>query len=268
MRSNTSNVLVAFLTFLTLFCLTGYQVTNETSGVRLLGRLGAALIELDRWLPAHQDDIELLARDRGDQPVVLTDLPIDVAIPSSAALSAPAPVLKATITEAMGHRLYDEGYGVIQDDQGQSHLGITEPLRWAIDMLDSSAHGFWTIGIAITGLALLVICLGHFWARQSPLPGLAVGSAVTAILALAAWLLVSFLGSRVSSGGLDEEIARVARDGVWIGLRNSIAATAIGLGGLYAYNSLVSPRHDEEWEEWDEFEYEPYEAESREAPPY
>ncbi len=267
MRSNTSNVLVAFLTILTLVCLSAYQITSETSSVRLLGRLGAALMELDRWLPAHRDDVELLARDRPNQPLALTDLPIEVAIPANTALQAPEPVLKATITEAMGHRLYEDGYGAIQDEQGESHLAITEPLRWAVDMLDSSAHGFWRIGLVITGLALLALCVGHFWVRQSPLPGLTVGSAIAAVLAVVAWLVVSLLSSSVS-GALDEELAQVARDGVWIGLRNSIAATAIGLGGLYAYNSLVGPREQDEWGEWDEYEYDAYEPDSREAPPY
>jgi hypothetical protein len=266
-RSNTSNVLVAFLAIVTLVSLTGYQVTSETSAVRLLGRLGGALIEIDRWLPAHRDDIELLARDRPSQPLVLTDLPIEVSIPAPAALEASQPVLEATITDAMGHKLYEEGYGAIHDEQGKSHLAITEPLRWAIDGLDRSAHGFWRIAVVVAGLALLVACLAHFWARQSPLPGLAIGSAIAAVLSLAVWLAVSALGSSVS-GGIDEEIAMVARDGVWLGLRNSFAATGIGLGALYVYNSFAGPRREEDWEEWDDFDYETPEPESREAPPY
>lgn len=269
MRTSSSGILVAFLTIVTLVCITGYQVTSTTSSVRLLGRLGAALIELDRWLPAHREDIELLARDRPNQPLVLTDLPIDVTIPAPAALNAPAPVLEATLKEAMGRKLYDEGYGAVQDDQGASHLGLTEPLRWAIDALNSSAHGFWRIALVISGLSLFLVCLAHIWTRQSPMPGLAVGSAVAAVLALLAWLGVAFIGSSVS-GTIDEELARVAKDGVWIGLRNSMAATAIAVGGLYIYNSFVEPRRRDDWETWDDFdnEYDPYERSSREAPPY
>ena len=269
MGSNTSNVLVAFLTIVTLVALTGYQVTSETSAVRLLGRLGGALIEVDRWLPAHRDDLELLARDRPDQPLVLADLPMEVAIPASAALNAPAPVLEATITEAMGHKLYDEGYTAIQDEQGESHLGITEPLRWAIDGLDSSAHGFWRLAVVVTGLALLAISLAHFWTRQSPLPGLAVGSALATLGALIVWLAVQTLGASLN-GAIDEEIARVATDGIWIGLRNSVAATAIALGGLYVHNTLFGTRREEDWGQWDDFDNDTYEpdAEVREAPPY
>lgn len=266
MHGNTSNILVAFLTIVTLVALTGFQVTSETSSVRLLGRLGAALVELDRWLPAHREDIKLMARDRPNQPLVLSELPVDVAVPTSIALDASLPVLKATITEAMGHRLYESGHEVIRDEQGDSHLGFMEPLRWAVSGLDSGAHSFWRIALAVSGIALLVTCAAHFWARQSPLPGVAVGSAIATLLALGAWLLLGFLGGSVD-GALDREIASVAVDGVWIGLRNSLAATAIGLGGLYAYNSFVGPRQRNEWDEWDDYEYEGYESEPRGTPP-
>jgi hypothetical protein len=265
-RGTSSNILVAFLTIATLITLTGYQVTGETSSVRLLGRLGAALIELDRWLPAHRDDIELLARDRPTQPLVLDGLPIDVTIPASAALEAPEPVLRATIVDAMGRRLYEDGYTAIKDEQGETHLGLTEPLRWAIDALNSSAHSFWRIVMIVSGLTLAAVCIGHLWVRASPLPGFAIGSAVAAVGALILWLAVTAMGSSVS-GTLDEEIAKVARDGVWIGLRNAFAATAIGLGGLYAFNTLAGRRRDEDWEDWDEYDYDA-EADSPRSPPY
>jgi hypothetical protein len=174
-QSNTSSILIAFLTIVTLLSLTGYQVTSETSAVRLLGRLGSALVELDRWLPAHRDDVELLARDRPNQPLTLTELPVDVVIPVDIALEAPEPMLKATITEAMGQRLYENGYEAIQDERGETHLGITEPLRWTIDGLDSSAHSFWRIALVITGGALIITSAGLIWVRHSPFPGFAVG---------------------------------------------------------------------------------------------
>jgi hypothetical protein len=269
-RSNTGTLLVAFLTIVTLVCLSGFQVTNETSSVRLLGRLGSALIELDRWLPAHRADIELEARDRPDQPVVLADLPIDAAIPPDVALNGPEPALRASISQAMGEQLYEDGYSAIQDDLGESHLGVTEPLRWTIGMLDSGSHSFWQIALVVSGLALLAICAGHFWVKQSPLPGFTIGAAAAAILALLAWLAATLLSSSLH-GALNEELGQVARDVIWIGLRDSIAAAAIGVGGLYAYSSLVGPHHAEqpEWDEWGDYEYEAYDQESpRQAPPY
>jgi hypothetical protein len=69
------------------------------------------------------------------------------------------------------------------------------------------------------------------------------------------------------NGALDEEIAQVAIDGAWIGLRNSFAATAIGVGAFYVYHSFVGPRQ-RDWDEWDDYDYEAYDQESRQAPPY
>ena len=62
----------------------------------------------------------------------------------------------------------------------------------------------------------------------------------------------------------------MAKDGVWIGLRNGLAATGIGLGGLYVYSSFISPHRDDDWDNWDDFgdEYEPSEGQPRQAPPY
>ena len=129
---------------------------------------------------------------------MLERLPIDVTIPAAAALDAPQPVLRATIVEAMGRRLYDDGYTAVQDEDGETHLGLTEPLRWAIDALNSSAHSFWRIVLVISGLTLAAVCLGHFWVRASPLPGIAIGSAVATLGALVLWLAVTALGSSAS----------------------------------------------------------------------
>ena len=266
MSSHSSGILIAVLTFVTLVALTGYQVTSETSAVRLLGRLGAAMVELDRWLPAHREDIDLLARDRADQPIVLAGLPVEVAIPSQVVLEEPEPVLQSTIAEAMGRRMYEEGYTAVRDDQGETHLGLTEPLRWSIDALDSSAHGFWRIALLVTGGALAIILLLHVWTRQSPMPGVVAGSGIAALAGLLAWFGSMLLGGGLD-GAIDEEVGRVATDGLWIGVRNGVAACAIGLGGLYAYNSLVGERPPEE-EYWDEYDYETVEVGSQESPPY
>jgi hypothetical protein len=251
--SASSNILVAFLTLVTLFALTGYQVTSEAAAVRLLGRLGASLIELDRWLPAHREDIELLAGDRPDQPLVLDELPIEVAIPPEAVLDAPDSMLRATIAEAMGRRLYEDGYLAIEAESGADNLNLTEPLRWSIDALERSAHTFWTIVVIIAALALAAVCAGHLWLRQSPLPGLVAGSAIAAVFAIAAWLVTGGIASSVS-GSLNQEIAEVVRDGVWVGVRNTLGATAIGLGGLYVLSIRFGRAEEDRWYEWDDLD--------------
>ena len=266
-RGSAAGLIAAILTVVTLFALAGYQVTSEESGARMLGRVGAALIELDRWLPAHKDDIELLSRDRPNAPLVLPDLPFEVAIPSTAASDANPETLRATITRAMGDQLYNEGSGAVRDEAGESHLDYTEPVRWTINMLGDGAHAFWTLVLIIAGLSLLALCAGMIWTRQSPLMAIAAGGAIAALLSLVAWLGMQALGSAMS-GAIDKEIALVLRDGAWIGLRNGLAVVAMGLAAVFVFDNLF-PRPEANWDDWDEYEEgeEEFQAPMR-PPPY
>lgn len=268
MINSPAGLVAAILTVVALLALAGYQVTTESAGTRLLGRVGSALIEVDRWLPAHREDIELLSRDRPNAPLVLSELPIEVSIPSSAAIDTTNATMRAAISDAMGQRLYHEGPGAVQDETGESHLSFTEPVRWAIELLGASAHTFWQTAVIVLGFALLAVCAGMVWMRQSPLLAMAVGGGVAAALSAAAWGGMILAGTAMDSA-LDREIALVLRDGAWIGLRNGLAACAIGLSAAYVVSSLVQHRREEEWPEL----YEPVELyeeqdRSRSAPPY
>ena len=75
--------LVTLFTIVFLFSLTGFQITSQTAATRLLGRIGASLIEVDRWLPMHQEELQLRADDRPTGAVPLSNVPIDAEIPSS-----------------------------------------------------------------------------------------------------------------------------------------------------------------------------------------
>jgi hypothetical protein len=264
---STANLIAALLTVATLLALADYQVTSDTSGKRMLGRVGAAVIELDRWLPVHEDDIELLSRDRPNAPLELPDLPINIAIPSTAAIDTDRETLRAAITEAMGKRLYAEGTSAVRDDVGESHLEFAEPVRWTINLLGESAHGFWTLVLIVTGLCLLAVCGSIVWTRQSPLLPIAIGGGVAAAFSLLAWIVASLLGT-VMSGAIDQELALVLRDGAWIGLRNGLAVLALGLVAIFVLNTLF-PGREHQWDEQDnsaDYEEEP-EAPQR-TPPY
>jgi hypothetical protein len=250
-----------------LFCLAGYQVTSETAAVRLLGRVGGALIELDRWLPAHRDDIELLSRDRPDAPLVLPDLPIEVLIPSSAVIEAPDDSLRATIMQAMGEKLYADGSGAVRDEQGESHLSFAEPVRWTVNLLGEGMHSTWRSVLILAGVLLLALCAGMLWARQSPLMAVTIGGVIAAVFSLAAWVIAQALNA-VLDGAVDREIALVLRDGAWIGLRNGLSVAVIGAASIYLLSQIVRP-HDR-YEEWDDDEHEfGYDApRGRQHPPY
>ena len=122
---NLATLLTTILTVVALFALTGWQVTSETAATRLLGRLGAAIIEIDRWLPAHQEDIELVARDRerrcrpGPRPADRGDPP------SSLVIDAEEARLRTLITEEMGRKLYEDGNSAFRDNDGEEpSLGV------------------------------------------------------------------------------------------------------------------------------------------------
>ncbi len=267
MRGSSAGLITALLTVVTLFALAGYQITGATAGVRFEGRLGSALVELDRWLPAHREDLSLLSRDRPTAPLTLPDIPIDVTIPADQIANASDQQLEATITHAMGEVLYHDGSGAVHDEQGKSHLSVTDPVRWAINLTGSGVHSFWRTVLFVTGLILLAVCVAQLYGRHSPLPGLAVGGAVAAIGALLIWIAAHFIHASLSSV-VDKEIALILRDGAWLGLRNALALTAIALSALYLTG--VFARHEEQphrsWYDDEEPAYD-YEAFDPHEPP-
>lgn len=250
------------MTVVTLFALAGFQVTGETSGVRLLGRIGGALIEIDRWIPAHKDNIDLLSRDRPNAPLELPDLPIDVAIEAPQTLGESEASLNAAITRSMGVTLYNEGSGAVRDESGESHLGVTEPTRWAIDLLTEDAHSFWRMSLIVTGLSLITLCIGMIWTRQSPLTALASGGAVAAALSLGVWLVAMAAYASVD-GAINREIALVVRDGAWMGLRNGLAVLGIGVAASFVVSTLFPQRREDRWEDWRTFD-----SSEPDPPPY
>ena len=243
MSNPLTSLAVALMTALLLLAFSGYQVTGETAGTRLLGRLAASLVELDRWAPAHRDDAQLLARDRPDESVLIDDLPVDVRLDSQAvlALGDDDRALSNLLRDAMGRRLYAEGRGALQDEEGGTHLGVTEPVRWAVTLLDADMHGTWRLALLAAGLAMALLVASFLVAKRSPLTAMAAGAGLAAIVAFIAWLVAGGTGSTFDSA-VDKEIVLILRDGAWLGLRNSLAATAILLALFYLYRALIAPR--------------------------
>jgi hypothetical protein len=225
--------------------LAGYQVTSETAATRLLGRLGAALIELERWLPAHAEDLDLLARDRPDATVHVNDLPLSVVLPSSQVVDADQEELRQLMTRAMGRTLYDRGTGAFQDEQGAPRsLSIGEPVRWTVELLSSGAHRFWQAALLITALVLLVPAAGVMLAGRTPLTPIAIGAGLAAAASAAAWAIAGTAGGFFDSP-VDKETMLILRDGAWIGLRNSLAVTAIAASLLVVISMVTRQRVEE-----------------------
>ena len=225
-------LLAAVLTTVALFALTGYQVTSETGGTRLLSRFAAALIEVDRWLPVHIEDIELLARDRLDGFVRPAGLPVAVILPGHRIVGADEGEVRHLLVKAMGRALYDEGNDAFVDETGRSNPpGLKEPSRWTVMLLSRGSHGFWRALLALSVLGLLGASMlarnnGRPLLRQIVMgAGLSTGAAVTATV------VASVAGGAVDSP-VNDTIASILRDGAWLGLRNSLAVAAVAAGLL------------------------------------
>jgi hypothetical protein len=246
-----ASLAVAAMTAVTLLCFAGYQVTGDTAGPRLLGRLAASLVELERWVPSHRDDIDLLARDRLNENIVIDDLPVDIVVRSQdvLALGENDPAMTALLRDAMGRRLYDEGRGALQGEAGETHLGVTDPVRWAVTMLSADMHSTWRLALIASALVTALFAGSFLLSRRSPLGPMAAGAGVAAVVSFFAWLIAGGADSLVDSA-VDKEIVMIFGDAAWLALRNSLAVCAVLLALLFLYRALVAPRLREDEDEY------------------
>jgi hypothetical protein len=250
---------VALMTALLLLAFAGYQVTGETAGPRLLGRLASSLVELDRWVPAHRDDMQLVARDRPDENILIDDLPVDVLLPSDAVLAVGDrdAELSVLLRDAMGRRLYTEGRGVLQDESGVTHLGVTEPVRWSVSLLSADTHGTWRLALIASTLLTLLFVVSFVVSKRSPVAPLLTGAVLAVVVSFFGWLVGSSAGSWFASS-VDKEVVLILRDGAWLALRNSLAVAAMLLALLFLQRALLAPRvRDDDGMYWPESYDEP-----------
>ena len=243
MRAVRTTAFAVLMTAAALFALTGYQVTSRTAATRLLGRLAATLVEIDRWLPSHQDDIELLARDKPQSQLGLSDLPIDVSLQASQIidLAGREDALRALIVSRMGVALYEDGTGAFRDEQGgQRSLSITEPVRWTVTLLEGSRRSFWEAVLLLSLLVALAAVAAVLLGGGSPLAPILIGAGLAATLSLTVWLLATAAQAAVENP-VDKETMLILRDGAWIGLRDSLAVT-VAAGSLLI---LLGPKRQQ-----------------------
>jgi hypothetical protein len=234
-------LLTALATTATLFALTGYQITSEQAATRLLGRLAAALVEIDRWLPAHQEDLKLLARDRPQGSIPAADLPIAISLPAGEVAEADEAQLRALIVRVAGDALYADGTEALRDIEGNpASLGIDEPVRWTTGLLSKGMHSLWQIVLLICVLVLLLLAGAVFVNDRRPFLPIAAGGFIGAAGSFAAWI-GAVLIAPAFEGAIDREIMLIARDGAWVGLRNSLAVAIAAIAILVIVNAL---RHE------------------------
>jgi len=229
LRGIIPRLLITVLSLAALFSLAGFQVTGRTAATRLLGRMGGALIEVDRWLPAHRDELDLRAQERPGSILQPDDIPVVTTIPAKDVLDAPD-LLEDRLVTAMGGSLYDHGTDALQGDSGPVKLGEDEPVRLTTNLLSRHAHRLWTAALALTGVFLTGLCLDFVRAGRTPLPAMLLGS-VLASIGAGAGVLMAIAAGTILDSGVDQEVMRIARDGALLGLRDSVAVL-VACGGL------------------------------------
>jgi hypothetical protein len=248
--------LLAFSVFATLIALTGAQSTGATAGPRLLGRLAAALFELDRWVPAHAEDIAAAARDRTRGLVGVDGLPVRVLV-TQAAASADGEELGAAIADAAGQRLYSEGRVAFVDGEGANgDISLTQPTRWAIALLEQEEHSKWQFLLyssALSTLALFgLVSVTSLGGVGMALRTVAIASGIATVLAIGAWLLCEAV-ARITASPPNAETARLLASCLRLGLQDAVV---VGLGaGIinFALRSLTpQPRPLRQWPAVDE----------------
>jgi hypothetical protein len=225
-----------------LLALAGYQVTSEASGERLLGRLGASLIELDRWLPAHRDDLQFQARDRPGEVIVIGEMPLKwVVVPSDGVGDASDDELRDLLTKGMGNALYkNSGAALSPEGEDVTRLSLIEPARWTVELLSERVNAFWLATLALCLILLLALSAALLLGRTSPLSAVVLGAGIAAGCSLAVWVLAFGAGFTFTSA-IDKEIMLIVRDGASLGIRNAIGVGIIAVALQYLLRPFSTP---------------------------
>jgi hypothetical protein len=237
-----TRIFAALITAAALFALAGYQVTSDAAGERLLGRLGASMVELDRWVPAHREDIQLQATERPGEVVTIGDVPLKgVVVPSDEAVDASDDELNSLLTQSMGRALYEDGTAaLLPEGEDVSQLSLAEPARWTVELLSPRMHAFWLAALSLCLILLLALSVALLLARTSPLSPVVLGASIAVGCCLGMSILAFGAGFAFTSA-IDKEIMLIGRDGALLGLRNAVGVGIIAGALQYIVRPFRAP---------------------------
>jgi hypothetical protein len=232
----------AFMAATVLFALAGYQVSTERAATRLLGRVAGALIEIDRWLPEHREDIELMARDRPQGAFRIADLPVAVTLRAEQVNGADEPALRALLLANMGKALHEHSNAAFRDNEGvRKAPGVYEPVHWTVLLLGADMHRFWQAALPVSLLILLALGAAMLLSGRAGFGPIAAGAGFATVASMLVWFGARAIGA-ASAASLDKEIALVLRDGAWIGIRNGLAVLAASLALMVVFRVAIGFR--------------------------
>lgn len=233
--------LLGLATFFLVFSLAFFLWTGSTAGPRLQGRLAAIAIEIDRWLPAHRDDIEASARERPRVAIQVTDLPLDASVPASVVLDDQGSGLRAALVASMGETLYQRGRAAFH---GGGSIALTEPSRWLMDIVRPSVHHAWAF-VVLLNIALLILLgtLNAISTTATPLSAIlrpvAFGSGAALLTSIALW--IAWRGGTLLVGPtITGESLLVLRDYAAISIRIGFGL-CLGAGAILLLLNITLP---------------------------
>ncbi len=235
-RRTVPALLLALSIFFALLALTGSQATGAAAGPRLLGRLAAALFELDRWTPQHREDLQTVAQERTRGLVDVRGLPIRISVSPGAALASDDALANA-LAAAAGDALYLKGRSAFLDgDTAAGDISITRPVRWAIDLLSSSHHRAWQglafITAALSAGALLLMLAASTSGLDGAIRAITLGGSAYSLAMALLWASCAAGAGRLS--GPDREVALMLRSCAGMGMLDGVAISIGCLAALVA----------------------------------
>jgi hypothetical protein len=213
-----------------------YQLTGEAAAKPALRDALNALVEGDAVIARNYDDLR--ARAEAAEPAAsleIRDYPIAIPLSGEEVLVATREDISAILLERGTERLYDDGTGVLRDDDAglAGRFTAAGAADEFLGFLRSGVHvklGVLTLvlaGISV-GLAMVLAMLCHGFGRA-----VAIGAAVlVASLPLLLGGLAAYAYARASgdAGGeyLRREFMQIVKDLAWLPVRNGIAIALVG----------------------------------------
>lgn len=220
-----------------LISLLAFQLTAEGPAKRTLRRAIAATTEIDTLIERNYDDFQARAAELEDGDVIeLRDYPISVPLTPGEARGISRDELRDVLLDRSADRVYDEGTGVLRDDEASGRVGrftAAGVMRSSLGLLRDSVHD--AFGVLTYVLAALCLVLAGMlaWACR----GFGRMTSVGATLLLAATpLLLAGIGARfymrIASDAdteyLERELLEIGQGLAWVPIRNGAAFTALG----------------------------------------
>ncbi len=235
--------------FLLLVSLSLANVTAPGPAQRALAHSVAILTEVDAFLDAHYETLQVQAQQGAGTTIVLADFPLPVNFSADEIAGADRQQFRALLLARSGALLHDEGVAAFREGRSNEIDSISPQgaVRAGLDLLRPTPHRVFvglTIGLAAVGaiLSIILALSTRGWGR---LVALAASVLFAAIPFLVLAIALRF-ALRVAADGADDyatrEFLQLGQELDWAPIRDGIiftggAGLALAIGVLLAWRT-------------------------------